>query len=161
MYGRVNAVSRADDLLQRILVDDHYQCAGLVLRHSPACFCQVIDRLGTGQRTGLSLAGYPVEDGTSLSAVHVSVAESDQELSDFRLENHDQGQHSHVQHHIHYGGHEPHVEGGDQHPDHIQGNDRHEDAHGRRSSDPAEKKEYDEAEQKYVQDVSDGQLQKA
>ena len=159
--GSVDAVSCADDLLKRVLMCDDDQCSGLVFRHAAACLCQLVHRLCVSDGALSGPSHDPVDYGSAPGAVHISIAKPDEELSDFRLEDYDQSKDSHVQHHVHDGSHQSHVECRDQDADHIERNDCDEDAHGRGSSDPSEQEEYDEAEQNDVQDICDGQLQKA
>ena len=161
MNGCIDAVAGADDIFQRIFVSDHDQGSCLFFRHSAACLGQVVYSLVVADGGLGILSENPVDYGSSSGAVHISVAESDEELPDFRLEDYDQREHSHVQHHVHHGCHESHVEGRYENSDHVKRNDGHKDAHGRRSSDPSEQEEYYEAQQQDIQNICDRQLQKA
>ena len=77
-----------------------------------------------------TLAENLVHKGFASGSFHVLVADSDKELADFRLENHNQGQHTHVQHHVQHGKHEPHVEGRNNDPYDEERYDGQEYAHG-------------------------------
>lgn len=136
------------------------ECSGLVFRHPSACLGDVVDGFAV-RHAGDTLAQNPVHYLASLGAVHVSVAQADQELSDLRLEYDYECYHSDVKDRLHYRGHQPHVECRHQHPDQVQGHDRHEYAHGRRSSQPFEGEEDDKSEQEYVQNVGKRHLEKS
>ena len=157
----INSVSCADYLFKRVFVRNDNQSSCLFFGHSATCFSQVVHSLGVLQCGRCGLAENPVDDGAALVAVHIPVSEPDEELSDLRLEDHDECKHSDIQNHIHYGCHQSHVECGHEHSDHIKRDDRHEDAHGRRASDPAEQEKYNEAQQQDIENVCDRQLQKA
>ena len=73
----------------------------------------------------------PVNDLPTPGTVHIPVAESDEELSDFRLENHNQRNHSHVQNRIQERCHELHVERRHENAYEIERNDCDKDAHSR------------------------------
>lgn len=101
---------------------DDDEGSGLVFGHSAACFRKVVDGLASadvGAFGSSADAADPVEDGTALGAVHVSASELHQEFPDLRLEYHDEGDESDVEHGLHDVGHEPHVECGYDDPDHI------------------------------------------
>ena len=148
----VDSVSCAYHVVKRAVMSDHDQGTCLVFGHSSAGFCEVIDSFAA---YGIStfLAKNLVHDGFALCIVHISVSELDQEFSDLWLEDDDQCYESEVQHHVHYGGHKPHVERVHHYPDEIERNDGHEYAHGRRTPYPPEHEEDDQAEKDYVKYV--------
>ena len=156
----VYPVSGADDFIKRSVMCDHDKRSGLVLRHSAAGLCEVVHGLASDGVCSLSSQD-PVHDGTSLCAVHVSVAEPDEEFPDFRLEDDDQGYDSHIQHHVHDGRHQPHVECLHHDPDDVERHDGHEYAHRRRTFDPSEHEEDDQSQKDDVENVRKGQLKEA
>ena len=162
VYSRIDTVSCAYDFLKGSVVGNHDECSGLVFGHSSARLRHVVHGFASGYISGAALlAEYLVQEGSAFGAAHIPAAKSHQELSDLRLEDHDECDESHIQYGLHNVGHQPHIEGGDNNPDHIQRNDGNEDAHRRCPPDPSEDDEYDEGEQKYVQDVSKRQLQES
>ena len=102
-------VASADDFLKGIVVCYDYQCACLVFRHVSASLRDLIDCL-----IGMVASGFSSEkavyDLSSCSISLESVAELNQEFSDFRLENDDESKHSDVEHGLHDGRHQLHVE---------------------------------------------------
>ena len=123
----------------------------LRLGHALACFRNLID-LGcvhSGILTAEELAQEALPVGCNL----VSAAESDEEAADFRLEDDDERDDSHIQHRAHNGRHQPHVQHIHNHAEHIQEQDSHENAHGRRPPYPLEHLIYDERHQQNVKDI--------
>ena len=155
----VYPVSGADDVVQSVLVGDDDQGSGLVLGHSSACLGQVV-HLFACAHLGALPTGELVDYGPALSVVHVSVSKPYQELSDLRLEYHDDREHTDIQYHVHDRAHEPHSESSHDDTDHIQRYDCYENAHGRGAFEPSEYEKYYNAQQKDVEDVGNLYLQK-
>ena len=101
-----------------------------------------------------------VDKGAAFGIVHVPVAELDQELSDFRLEYDNDGQHSHIQDHVHDCSHEPHVKSTDNHSDDVERYDSHENTHRGRTAKPPECEEDYDSEKQDVEYVDNFHLQK-
>ena len=154
----INSIARAYDLVKRCFMDKDYKRAGLVLGHYAAGLCDVVDAFD-GLYHGLS-AQYPVDELPSSRAVHVSVAQLHQEFSDFRLEYYNDSDDSHIHECVQERGHELHAKRADEDADEEKRNDSHKDAHRRRTSDPFEQNEDQNCEKQYVEDVSEGHLQK-
>ena len=155
----VYAVSCTDDFCQTCLVGYHYQCSGLVFRHSPACFGKVVYLVASADVGAFVIySADPVDDGTASCAVHVSASQLHEEFSDLRLEYHDKGYKADVENGLHDVGHEPHVECGYDDSDYIQRYDGQEDAHGRCAPDPPEYDVYQKRQEKYVKHVREGHL---
>ena len=161
VYLRIDTVSRADEIVERCAVGNDDECAGLVFRHSSAGLGDFVGFFAC-RSCGLDVsAEKSVEELLTFGAAHISVSESDEELSYLRLEDDDQSQHTDIKHHVHDGNHQSHVECSHYHSDHVQRYDGDEDAHCRCSANPPEKDEDDQAEQYYVENVRNGQFKKA
>ena len=156
--GCIHSVASADDILQRSLVGNHDECAGLALRHTVARICNFVDSLIVCAL--LALSEDAVEKVAALGVCHVLVSELNQELSDFRLEYYNDSDDSHIHECVQERGHELHAKRADEDADEEKRNDSHKDAHRRRTSDPFEQNEDQNGEKQYVEDVSEGHLQK-
>ena len=156
MYLCIDLVTCAYVVVERGVMGNDDKCSGLVFRHSAACFCDFV-RLFACRNCVLGVSSkYPVEEFLALGAAHVSVSESYEESSYFWLEDDNKREHTHVENHVHDGGHESHVECTYYHSDHVKRYDGHEDAHCRSSAYPPEENEDDQAEQYYVENIRDG-----
>ena len=109
VYFCIYLVACADYFLKRIVVSYDYQCTGLVFRHVSACLRNLIDCL-----IGIVASGLPSEktvyDFSPCRIGLESVAELNQEFSDFWLEDHDECKHSDIKDSLHDGRHQLHVE---------------------------------------------------
>ena len=130
--------------------DDERSC--LFFRHSSARLCQVVDGLAVFLMLLLP-SHQSVNDSLASRTVHVPVAKSGKELSDLRLEYHDQRKHSDVKNHVHDGGYEPHVEGCHKNSGQVERYDSNEDADCGRTFQPSESQKDNQAEKQNVQDV--------
>ena len=106
--GCVYPVACADDIVERHVVRYDDERSGLVFRHISACFCDFVDCLASGTFRFSSLE-QPVDDLLASRALHPAVADSDEELSDFRLEYYDQRKHTDIKNCLHQCIHQSHV----------------------------------------------------
>ena len=156
VYPGIDPVAGAYEIVQRSVVGNDDKCTCLVFTHSSAGLGDLVGLLTCGNgRLGIS-AEKPCNELLTLGAAHVSVSEPDEELSDLRLEDHNQCEHTDIEDHVHDGGHQSHVECSHYHSDHVQRNDGDEDTHSRCSANPPEENENDQAEQYYVENIRDG-----
>ena len=160
VYCCINLVTGADDIIKRSIAFDYDKCTSFAFRHSVACVGNLI--YGFAETGSLSVSSEnAVQQVASLCVCHISVANLYEELPDLGLEDHDDGNYSDVQNGVQKSGHELHSGGTYQDADEVKRDNRNEDAHCRRTPDPPEKNEDQNAQKQYIEDVSERHLKKS
>ena len=146
----VNPVARFDNILQRRLVGKDDQGAGLAFRHGPAGLRNLLDHFAV--HPFFADSQKLTEEGLACPGQSVG-PQAVEEMTDFRLENHNERQHAHVDERAQQGAHQFHVEGCHDHPQEEQGHQGDENVHRRRAPDPPEGQVDDAGHHEDIQDI--------